>query len=110
MPQAPRDSSIKYGQKAFIHPSEKLMVGFSESQAIKISFEYVPPEQIHPDQAAVEIYNMISTEETLLELEIHGPYLTLQPGESMHLAETWICLNTTTKMCLILISRLLMKN
>ena len=89
MPPAPKDSSIKYVQKAFINPSETFMVGFSQGQAIKISFEYVPPEQIHPDQAPVEIYNTVSNKESLLEMEIHGPYLTLQPGESMHLTETW---------------------
>jgi hypothetical protein len=89
MPPALKNSLTKYMQKAFINPSETFMVGFSEGQAIKIRFEYVPPEQIHPDQSPVEIYNMVSTEETLLEMEIHGPYLTLQPGESIHLTETW---------------------
>ena len=88
-PPASKDSSIKYVQKVFISPSETFMVGFSEGQAIKISFEYVPLEQIHPDQAPVEIYNTVSNEESLLEMEIHGPYLTLQPGESIHLTETW---------------------
>ncbi len=37
----------------------------------------------------VQLIKKVSTDETLLEMEIHGPYLTLQPVESMHLTETW---------------------
>ncbi len=88
-PPAAEDSLTKYVQKAFINPAETFIVGFSQGQAIQISFKYVPPAQIHSDQAPVEIYNTVSTEESLLELEIHGPYRTLLPGESMHLTETW---------------------
>ncbi len=89
LPPALSNASSKYVQKAFLIPKENFMVGFSEGQAIKISFEGVPPAQIHPDQAPVEIYNLISASETLLELEVHGPYQTFQPGESIRMAETW---------------------
>lgn len=89
LPPALGDSSSKYVQKAFFAPNANFMVGFSEGQAIKISFEAAPPEQIHPDQAPVEIYNLVSAKETLLELEVHGPYQTIPPGESIWMAETW---------------------
>lgn len=89
LPPAMRDASSKYVQKAFLTPNANFMVGFSERQAIKISFEVMPPEQIHPDQAPVEIYNLVSANETLLEMEVHGPYRTFQPGESIWMAEAW---------------------
>ncbi len=65
------------------------MVGFSEGQAIKISFDKVAPERIHPDQAPVEIYNLVSASETLLELEVHGAYQVMLPDQSIQMTETW---------------------
>ncbi|MDZ7376004.1 MAG: DUF4380 domain-containing protein [candidate division KSB1 bacterium] len=89
LPPALSDSSAKYVQKAFLTPKASFMFGFSEGQAIKISFDPISPELIHPDQAPVEIYNLVSASETLLELEIHGPYQQIQPGEAIQMAETW---------------------
>ena len=62
---------------------------FEKVEEIQGHFKDIPPEQIHHDQAPVEIYNMCSTEDALLEMEIHGPYISLQPGEVMRLSETW---------------------
>lgn len=89
LPPALNDPSHKYVQKAFIAPSAPFMVGFSAGQAITIRFDWVARETIHADQAPVEIYNLVSASETLLEMEIHGPYQKIQPGESIRLTETW---------------------
>ncbi len=79
----------KYVQKAFLNPGEPFMAGFCKDQLLKISFAAVAPDRIHPQHAPVEIYNICSAEESLLELEMHGPYTTLEPGDSMHLLQTW---------------------
>jgi len=56
-----------------------------------IRFEKVSQKAIHPNHGLVELYNSISKDgiETLLELEVHGAYKTLAPGETMSLTETW---------------------
>ncbi len=89
LPPSQNDPSAKYVQKAFLTPRENFMVGFSEGQAIKISFDKVAPERIHPDQAPVEIYNLVSASETLLELEVHGAYQVMLPDQSIQMTETW---------------------
>lgn len=83
------DSMEKWVQKAFINPTDNFIAGFSDKQMLMISFNPFERDQIHPDQAPVEIYNMVSAKSSLLELEVHGPYKKLQPGETMHLTETW---------------------
>ena len=51
----------------------------------------VETELVHPKQAGVEVYNIVHRDpvRSLLELEMHGPFWTLQPGESMTFEETW---------------------
>ena len=77
--------------KAFLHPEEGRIVAVSGDNMVVMSFEYVEPERIHPDQGFVEIYKLItrSGEEDLLELEHHSAFTTLQPGESFSMTEKW---------------------
>jgi hypothetical protein len=49
----------------------------------------VPVERLHPEQAAVEIYRGASTEEDILELEMHSAYETLAPGSSLGFEQTF---------------------
>ncbi|OGU35407.1 MAG: hypothetical protein A2068_01440 [Ignavibacteria bacterium GWB2_35_6b] len=46
---------------------------------------------IHPNHGLVELYNYTNekVDDNLLELEVHGAYKTLAPGEMMSLTETW---------------------
>jgi hypothetical protein len=47
---------------------------------------------VHPYHSFIEIYSALGSEKPardFLELEMHGPYRTLQPGESMCFEETW---------------------
>lgn len=47
-------------------------------------------DKLPPDHGYIELYSHIqSEEETLLELEMHGPCTRLAPGESMTMTETW---------------------
>ena len=89
LPQIPADSTEKYVQKAYIQPADQCIIGFHGNQAIEISFKHVNENKIHRDHTAVEIYNLTSLRETLLELEIHGPYEHIQPDEHIQLEEKW---------------------
>jgi hypothetical protein len=77
--------------KAFINPSEGVLAAFVGGDVFLKRVDIVPPEQTHPGQAFAEVYNNIhvDTGKSLLELEIHGAYRTLAPGESMEIVETW---------------------
>jgi hypothetical protein len=71
--------------KAFLNPTRGFIACFDQSQLLTIDFALAPRAAIHPEQAAVELYNCSSPRRSsaLLELECHGPYTTLAPGESM---------------------------
>ncbi len=50
-------------------------------------FPDTKPENYSPEQGEVEIY--INKEKSYIELENHGPYTTLKPGESLSYTEHW---------------------
>lgn len=75
--------------KAYIQPSAGWLAAFSAGQLFVIEFERQPLENIHPAQAQVELYLDADPESGLLELEVHGPYRTLQAGDRMTATEYW---------------------
>jgi hypothetical protein len=77
--------------KAFVRPSRGLIAFFHRRHLLVIRAEMVPVDQLHPEQAFVEIYRGAGTapEHSILELEMHGPYRTLAPGESMTFEQTF---------------------
>ena len=77
--------------KAIIHPEKPYMATLAEDNLLVIRFEKQHPADIHPEQGEVELYGFATPqrETSILELEIHAPYKTLQPGESMSARETW---------------------
>ena len=77
--------------KAIITPEKPYMATLAGDNLLVIRFEKQNPADIHPEQGEVELYSFATSqrETSLLELEIHAPYKTLQPGESMRACETW---------------------
>ena len=77
--------------KAFIYPSSPWIAAFVGKQLLVISFEHHKCQQIHPEQALVEIYNHTEKNKkaALLELEYHSPYMQMNPGESIEAWEVW---------------------
>lgn len=76
--------------KAFIRPARPFIATLSGRDLLLIRFEHHLPEEIHPAQTEVEIYNYASSDDgVMMELEYHSPYKTLQPGESMKTSQTW---------------------
>ena len=80
--------------KAFINASAPHIAALFDDTLLVKSFAPTPPEKIHPDHAAVEVYlNTAGKEDPgLQELEFHGPFTILAPDESMTQPETWTLL------------------
>lgn len=84
--------------KVFIQPAKGWMAAFRDQQLLIIQFALQPKSAIHPEQGQIELYQEFLSahpEEGLLELEVHAPYKTLKPRESMSAAETWTLLPYT---------------
>ena len=78
--------------KVFIQPSAGWMAGFSQGQAFLVRFELQPRERIHPEHGQVELYQQWRPDapaDGLLEMEVHGPHVTLSPGEATSAREWW---------------------
>jgi hypothetical protein len=79
--------------KVFIQPRAGWIAGFAAGQAFLIHFEREPLERIHPDQGQVELYldwRPGQADTGVMELEVHGRYVTLAPGESTTAHEWWV--------------------
>lgn len=90
MPAA--SDGLDWMQKAYFKPDAGTLCAFGKDFLFVKSFEPSKWSEVHPTQAPVEIYQCIphgKPEDSLLELEFHGAYRTLEPGESMSIEETW---------------------
>jgi hypothetical protein len=77
--------------KAFLQPSAGWIAGFDKGQLFVIRFEHQLRERIHPEHGQVELYldHGADLAAGLLELEVHAPFRTLAPGETMEAGERW---------------------
>lgn len=83
-------SQEHYQGKAFISNSPNWMAAFANNWCLIVEIDDIPDKEIAPTQAAIEIYvAQPTTSEPLLELEHHGRYQTIQPGDTTQLNETW---------------------
>jgi hypothetical protein len=80
--------------KVFLQPSVGWMAGFAGDQLFIIRFAGQDRSLIHPDQGQVELYldETAAASEGLLEMEVHAPYRTLQPDQTMDAEELWTVL------------------
>ncbi|WP_368563083.1 DUF4380 domain-containing protein [Pseudoxanthomonas sp. UTMC 1351] len=80
--------------KVFLQPSEGWMAGFAGDQLFIIRFPHRARSLIHPEQGQVELYldETLDASKGLLEMEVHAPYRTLQPEETMEAEESWTVL------------------
>jgi Domain of unknown function (DUF4380) len=76
--------------KVFLQPASGEIAYFLGRQLLRLQAELVPPENLHPEQAFVELYRGAGADpgSDILELEMHGPYVRLGPGESMRFEQT----------------------
>ena len=90
-PSLPEKPKTEQEQEVHLRPATGFIAGFSEQQVLVIRFEKLNQYQIHPQHGQVELYNYVNVtgDDRLLELEVHGAYRTLAPGESMSMTEKW---------------------
>jgi Domain of unknown function (DUF4380) len=71
--------------KVFLQPATGEISFFLAGQLLRLQAEVVPEEKLHPEQTFVELYRGASADPAadILELEMHGPFVRLAPGESM---------------------------
>lgn len=89
-PPLPEGMDTRRG-KLFMQPSAGWLAGFADGQAFIIRFQHHPVDRIHPEQGQVELYVEHGADPAtgLLELEVHAPFHTLAPGETMAASERW---------------------
>ncbi|HEY0332836.1 MAG TPA: DUF4380 domain-containing protein [Stenotrophomonas sp.] len=90
------DSDSVQRGKYRLQPSAGWMAGFSGRQVFVIRFEHQPKARIHREQGQVELYLEARSRapgDGLLEMEVHGPYETLQPQARMQATERWTLLH-----------------
>jgi len=90
-PSRPEKPKTEQVQEVHLKPSIGFIAGFSERQVLVIRFEKLDQSLIHPEHGQVELYNFVNEtgKDRLLELEVHGAYCTLAPGETMTMTENW---------------------
>jgi len=76
---------------ASLRPMEPQIAYFRGHQLLLKRTEAFSEKHLHPEETLVEIYRSSGAgrEAKLLELEMHGPYQSLGPGQSMSFEETW---------------------
>ena len=87
----PPGQSARNG-KIFLQPAYGWMAGFRGEQAFIVQFPLQARSAIHPDQGQIELFSHYQPAEmnmSLLEMEVHAPYVALEPGMTMKAAELW---------------------
>jgi hypothetical protein len=82
---APRTADV------FLRPIEGQIAYFRAQQLLLKRTETFREARLHPEETLVEVYRSSGGggEAELLELELHGPYETLAPGQTMSFEEYW---------------------
>ena len=86
----PESGARRLWAKAYVRPSPGLIAYFLGQQLLVIRAPIVPRGKLHGEQAFIEVYRGAGKGvDTILELEMHGPYETLAPGASTSFEQTF---------------------
>lgn len=90
-PSKPAKKKSEQLQEVHLYPTDGFIACFAQRQMLLISFDMLDRKLIHPNHGLVELYSSINknADERLLELEIHGAYNTLAPGQVISLTQKW---------------------
>ncbi|HSD66541.1 MAG TPA: DUF4380 domain-containing protein [Vicinamibacteria bacterium] len=76
--------------KAYVRPARGLIAYFLGPHLLLIRAPIVPREKLHGEQAFIEVYRGVGRgADSILELEMHGPYEALAPGASTSFEQTF---------------------
>jgi hypothetical protein len=86
----PQPPATQLHVKVFVTPAEGEIAFFLGRQLLRLRADLVPQEKLHPEQTFIELYRAASADSAsdILELEMHGPFVRLGPGESMRFEQT----------------------
>ena len=89
--EKPASAGTSRTADAFLNPAEPRIAYFRDHQLLLKRTESFPEARLHPEETRVELYRSSGdgADGELLELEMHGPYETLAPGQTMSFEETW---------------------
>lgn len=86
----PAEGPVPYQGKLYLTDTVPALCAIGDGLGLIIALPPIPTRAIAPDQARLEIYRKHDGSGALLELEHHGAYRQLQPGDEVVLEETWI--------------------
>jgi len=86
----PEAAVAQLSAKVFVQPAAGEIAFFLGRQLLRLTADLVSQERLHPEQTFVELYRGASRDpgSDILELEMHGAYQRLAPGESMSFEQT----------------------
>jgi hypothetical protein len=85
----PESGRKKLWAKAYVRPAAGLIAYFHGRQMLLMRAPIVPREKLHGEQAFIEMYRGVAKGEDILELEMHGPHVTLAPGAATSFEQTF---------------------
>jgi len=86
----PEGGAKRLWAKAYVRPARGLIAYFLGQQLLVIRAPIVPRGKLHGEQAFIEVYRGAGKgTDTILELEMHGPYEMLAPGASTSFEQTF---------------------
>ena len=84
----PPPDTTQIKQKLFAYSQDGWLAHVTDSRKLFIKkFESTPPDRVAPGQGEVEVF--ANTQYGYMELENHGPYRALAPGERTHYRVRW---------------------
>lgn len=90
VPAPPADDVLERQGKIFLRHTPPWVAVIDADWCLVIATTGTPADQVAPDHAPIEIFRERTRgNPVLLEVEHHGTYRTLAPGERMHLVERW---------------------
>jgi len=82
------EQELQEVQKIFRNPSEGWLAHINKSNTLLVKkFDVIPPLELAPGPGNVEVY--ISKKSKYIELENHGKYTLLEPGELLEYEVKW---------------------
>ncbi len=75
-------------QEVHLNPAAPFIAGVHGEEILLIQFHRLAKGQVSPGHSQVELYNRITSEDQLLELEIHGRYGAVSKADTLHMCIT----------------------
>jgi len=87
----PARADVPMTADVFLRPAEPQIAYFRGRQLFLKRTDRFSETRLHPEETLVELYRSSGdgADAELLELEMHGPYETLPPGQTISFEETW---------------------